>query len=284
MSLRNIYLTAIVVLALCNALIWYGVYWQNREAVLTVAFLDVGQGDAIYIKSPTGNEVLVDGGPDGAVLRELGAIMPLYDRSIDVVIATHSDKDHIAGLIDAFRAYEVGMFIDSGVEADTSYHDALEEAVWREGAASVVARRGMNIQLGGGAYLVVLFPDRDAPNIETNQGSIVAKLVYGTTSFMLMGDSPDAIEEYLVMLDGNTLDSDVLKVGHHGSRTSTQDSFLSLVTPSYAIISAGKDNSYGHPHTEVVEQLVRFGASILGTYEKGRIVIESDGKVLEIKK
>ena len=127
-------------------------------------------------------------------------------------------------------------------------------------------------------YLNILFPDRDNEDWETNTASIVTKLTYGDTSFLLTGDSPIAIEKYLSMIDGKNLKSDVLKAGHHGSRTSTSESFASLVSPEYAVISAGKDNRYGHPHKEVLDILEKIKATILKTYELGTISFSSDGE------
>ena len=126
----------------------------------------------------------------------------------------------------------------------------------------------------------ILFPDRDTDEWETNTASIVAKLVYGNNSFLLTGDSPTAIENYLSMIDGRNLKSDVLKAGHHGSRTSTSESFANLVSPEYAVISAGKNNQYGHPHKEVLDILEKIKSVILKTYENGTISFSSDGEAV----
>lgn len=145
------------------------------------------------------------------------------------------------------------------------------------------ARRGQRYDLGGGVFLDILFPDTNASTMESNTSSIVARLVYDETSFLLTGDSPKAIEEYLVLIEGEYLKSDVLKVGHHGSRTSTAEMFLDEVSPQYAVISAGADNSYGHPHLEVTDALFNAGLTTLNTGEVGRIVFWSDGQSLELR-
>jgi len=141
----------------------------------------------------------------------------------------------------------------------------------------------MVINFGDGAKLTVLFPNQDVSNWETNRASIVAKLVYGDKSFLLTGDSPIKTENILLNLDKEILDSDVLKAGHHGSRTSTSLSFAEVVSPEYAVISAGKDNSYGHPHKEVLDILKKVGSKILSTAESGTIIFETDGKTLQLK-
>ncbi|MEK7208559.1 MAG: MBL fold metallo-hydrolase [Patescibacteria group bacterium] len=276
--------------------VWYAVVWEDRSGLLTVAFLDVGQGDAIFIESPTGVQVVVDGGPDRSVLRQLGRVMPFYDRTIDMLLVTNPDKDHFAGFLDVLRAYRVGTVMEPGTVGASAEYRALEQMLGEkippasrvlplqkgELPRKITALRGQRIELGGGAYFEVLFPDRDVSGLDTNDGSIVAKLIYGNTSFLLTGDTTSAVEGYLAQLDGKRLDVAVLKVGHHGSKTSTSDALLGFASPAMAVISAGKDNRYGHPHQEVLERLKQFEVETLGTYERGTIIMESDGETVRI--
>lgn len=271
------------ILFAANFFIWYAVSAESR-GTLTVAFLDVGQGDAIFIESPTGKQIILDGGPDGSVLSRIGALMPFYDRSIDMLIVSNPDKDHFAGFIDVLKNYEVGGIMEPGTIPDTEIYKIFKEFVREEGVTSVLARRGMIIDLGGGVNLQILFPDRDVSGLSINDGSIIAKLVYGNTSLLLMGDAPQNIEKYLVSLDGGNLDVDILKLGHHGSKTSSGDALLSVSSPEYAVISASKSNRYGHPHKEVLDRLTKYNISALGTYQEGTIVFESDGERLWRKK
>ncbi|MDQ5927978.1 MAG: competence protein ComEC [Patescibacteria group bacterium] len=276
--LRLIVLYLIVASAV--ALAWMAYDMPDKK--LTVAFLDIGQGDSIFIQSPTGRQVLIDGGIDRDVLAELALVMPFFDRSIDVVIATHPDKDHIGGLPYVFEQYDIDVVLDPGLEADTEGYDFYADMRAQE--KDVVyheARRGQVIDLGGGAYLRILYPDKDMDGAETNSASIATQLIYGETEVMLTGDAPDETENYLVSIDSH-LTSDILKAGHHGSKTSTSQVFLDAVDPDYTIISAGKDNSYGHPHQEVVARLVAASTTILTTFEEGTIVFESDGKTLRL--
>lgn len=257
-----------------------GSLWPHTicpEGQLCVAFLDVGQGDAIFIQSPTGTQILIDGGRDSAVLRELGAVMGPVDRSIDYVLATHPDLDHIGGLVGVLDRYAVATVIRTDNESDTPAWQAFETAIEAEGSFISYARRGMQYDLGDGAVLEVLFPDTDMATAESNTSSIVTQLRYGDTSVLLTGDSPKNIEEYLVLTEGEHLTSDVLKVGHHGSRTSTSELFLNEVNPMYAVISAGKDNSYGHPHVEVTDMLFNAQVTTLNTATQGRIIFVSGG-------
>lgn len=276
-----ILLITISVLVVVALVVGSALMREMRPPELRVSFLDVGQGDAIFIEAPNGRQVLIDGGKNRAVIRQLAKVMPWYDRSIDVVVATHPDADHIGGLPDVLKRYRVGLIVESSVEdADGVDAEAFEKVVADEGAERMVAERGQIIELGDGARLEILFPDRDVPSIETNTGSLIARLVYGETSFMFTGDSPKAIEEYLVRLDGDSLESEVMKVGHHGSRTSSALSFVGFVSPEYAVYSRGCDNSYGHPHDEVREVFAKLEISTLDTCEEGNITFVSDGRAV----
>ncbi len=261
--------------------VWYAVFAESRSGLM-VTFLDVGQGDAIFIQAENGNQVLLDGGVNKKVLSELGKVMPFYDRSIDMVVETHPDEDHIGGLADVLKHYSVELIMESGVDSGSAVYQEIKNVAAEKGIKNILARRGMKINLDKGAYLLILFPDRDVSKLDSNYGSIVAKLVYGKNSFFLTGDSPAGIEEYLVSLDAKNLKSDVLKVSHHGSDTSTSEIFLGYVSPEYAVISVGKDNKYGHPRPEILERLKKFGAEILRTDENGAIKMKSDGNNITV--
>lgn len=270
-------LTALILLVANAAVFAYLMAPEKQE--LTVSFLDVGQGDAILIEGPTGIEMLIDGGRDREVLRALPRLMGPLDRSIDVVVATHPDADHIGGLPAVLKRYAVRHFYDPGKEGESSIAESLEVSVDAEpGIVEGVLRSGMRIHLGGGAYADILHPEENVAQLrETNDASIVMRLVYGETEFMLTGDAPSWAEDRIVNRYGDTLKSDVLKAGHHGSKTSTGPLFLAAVDPEFVIVSAGKDNSYGHPHEEVVTRVLASGAAILSTFDVGTITFVSDG-------
>lgn len=274
---RNAKSWLLVFLCIVIGFIWYLV-WRAEREVLTVAFLDIGQGDSIYIEGPNGNQILVDGGPNAAVLRQLPKVMPFLDRSLDVVIGTHPDADHIGGLSDVFKRYKVTYLLEPGIPNNTGPYRAFREAAENEkGLVEVVARRGMIVDLGRGAELHILFPDRDVSKVETNTGSIVARLAFGNTSVLLTADSPIAIESYLLSLNRAGLKSTILKLGHHGSHTSSSKEYVEAVAPSVAIISAGKNNRYGHPHKEVLAILKSLGVPYQSTAEEGTIRYVSNG-------
>jgi len=274
------YFLALLVLA--TGLVWYAVLEESNNK-LRVAFLDVGQGDAIFIEAPNGNQVLIDGGPNSAVLRELSKMMPFYDRSINMVIMTHPDGDHVNGLVDVLRRYKIEAFVDSGFKTENPAYKEAEDLVASKNIKDLDLIKGYRINLDKDLYLDILSPPISAENLDDNNGSVVARLVYGNNSFMLTGDMEQKMENYLISTYGEKLKSDVLKIGHHGSRTSTSQAFLGFVSPSYGIISVGADNRYGHPHKETLDLLNLFKATVLRTDEKGMIEFESDGGNLEFK-
>ena len=261
-----------------NALV-FAVLLTPEEKHLTVSFLNVGQGDAILVEGPTGIEMLIDGGKDRSVLRELPNVMGPLDRSIDILVATHPDADHIGGLPGVLARYAVARFFEPGREGDGSVYEGLNASLAREpGMEAGVLRAGMRIHLGGGAYADVLHPEGNVAQLrETNDASIVMRLVYGETEFMLTGDAPAWVEDRLVARYGSALASDVLKAGHHGSKTSSTAFFLAAVHPDTVVISAGKDNSYGHPDEGVVSRILESGAMILTTFDSGTLTFVSDG-------
>ncbi len=262
-------------------LAWYAVFYESRSG-LTVAFLDVGQGDATFIQAENGNQILIDAGPNRSVLRELSKVMPFYDRSIDALILTHPDSDHIAGAVEILEKFEVGLIVAPDIASQSPVYKELERIREEKGIKKIVAGRGMKISLDGNAYFNILFPIHGIANLDDNDMSVMAKLIYGKNSFLFTGDSPRKIENYLVSADKEDLNVDVLKVGHHGSKTSSSESFIGYSSPEYAVISSGKDNRYGHPHKEVLDILNKFGVKILRTDESGTIKIKSDGENIAV--
>jgi competence protein ComEC len=242
-----------------------------------ISFLDVGQGDSILIAAPNGNTVLIDGGKPGSILNPLARALPLFSKDIDVVIATHPDADHIGGLVDVLNRYMIHSFIEPGSKSDSGVYKELTSAIDAGNLPHFYARQGMTIDMGEGALVKILFPDRDASGLETNISSVITRVLYGSSSAILTGDSPQAIEREMVRTFGSELASDVLKLGHHGSRTSSDGSFVWAVHPAYAIVSAGLNNSYGHPHKETVDLISGLQIPILETSKEGTIQCESTG-------
>jgi len=241
--------------------------------------LDVGQGDALFIESPTGTQILIDVGPPRKILSQLSRVMSPFDRTIDGIIITNPDTDHIGGFLDVLKIYKVDQVFEPGTLNDSKTFQNVKTEIKNKKISNILAKKGMRLDIGGGAVIDILFPDRDVFDWSTNDGSIIARLTYGETSIMLTGDSTSVTEK--IVLEGNsetTLDSTILKVGHHGSRTSTSEAFVKAVSPEYAVISNGKDNNYGHPHPDTLDTLTSFGAKIFRTDLLGTIIMKSDGK------
>lgn len=279
---RSVYSVRVIILLLliCGILIvWFPFFAvsQVNAQYLTVRFFDVGQGDSIQVITPDGYEMLIDGGPSSAVLRELSNERSFFDKKIDVVIATHPDTDHVAGLVDVLERYEIGMFIETAVEHDAPAAVAYREAARLEKARLITAEAGQTIQLGASTTIRIFSPYGDATHWESNSASVVVQVTYGDIDFMLTGDAPSSIENYMVNKYGSILKSEVLKLGHHGSNTSSSELFLKAVKPEFAVVSAGKNNRYGHPTEEVINRVLLHGAKVLNTAEQGTIVFESDG-------
>jgi beta-lactamase superfamily II metal-dependent hydrolase len=275
---KKLYIIVSVFLLIIAVLIWFVVLdIKNRERYLTVAFLDVGQGDSIFVEAPNGNQILIDGGRDRKILESLGQVMPFYDFHIDAVVATHPDSDHIGGLIPVFDKYIIDKYISTSVTSDTETYTVLEGAVSKEGVDILEPTLGDKIYLDTdkNIYLETLSPLGIVTD-DKNDSSLVFVLVYGESEYLLTGDISKDVEIEILNREEN-LDIDVLKVGHHGSSTSTSVELLSATTPEISIISAGKNNRYGHPHQEVIDSLNMIGSEILQTKDLGTIITRSDG-------
>ena len=277
-------------LALISIGIWSAVFAATPSGVLTFAVLNIGQGDGLYIESPTGVRMLVDGGPGtGALLSELPKVMPFADRELDAIIETHPDSDHMGGFVDLLKRYKVDNFIEPGIIKHNITTDTLEAEVASEKIPKYIARRGMWLDLGGGARLDILFPDTDVTHMDPaqdNNGCIVAHLVYGKTSVLLTCDATKIVEDYLLAIaslptgqaGSSELASDILKVGHHGSKYSTGDAFVAAVHPSVALISVGAHNPYGHPTQQVLDILAAHNIPVLRTDQDGTLIFKSNGE------
>ncbi len=250
--------------------------WRSLpDGRLHVLFLPVGDGDATLIQTPSGNQVLVDGGPSGtALLAQLGRHMPFWDRTLDVVVLTHPGDEHITGLVPVLERYRVGAVVyrEIGFESETWEHwlDLLET----EGATVYQGEAGLRLTLDRGVEMTVLNPGPELWE-ESNDNSLVVRLVYGQTALLLTSDIGAHVERRLVAEEGAGLASTALKVAHHGSCASTTPEFLDAVTPQVAVVSVGAGNRFGSPCAEVLARLS--GVEVYRTDEQGTIEFVSDG-------
>jgi competence protein ComEC len=264
------------VLAVILFLIWLS---GRPDGHLHVVFLDVGQGDAILIQSPSGKQLLVDGGRyPSVVLDKLGQQMPFWDRSIDLVLATHPDEDHIAGLISVLERYDVaGLITNGAAAAEDQTLNALLTVAGEKGTMLHSAQAGEIIVLDEGVHLQILHTGATDAAGSTNDTSIVARLDYGNLYLLLTGDAEAATEAALVE-SGQSLTAAVLKAGHHGANTSSSQPFLAAVAPQIVVISVGRDNNFGHPTPAMLERVRAAGALVLRTDESGTLELVSDGQ------
>ena len=252
---------------------------------LHVTFVDVGQGDGIFITTPSGRQMVVDGGPDPLeMVRFLGANMPPRDRTIDIVVLTHPHSDHVSGLIEVLQRYDVAMVFERGIDYDSAPYAAWRHAVDGGTPRLIQAEAGQTIAMGDGVVLRVLSPpDRllRGTASDVDNASVALRLEYGDVSFLLTGDMFEEREATLAQ-SGTAMDADVLKVAHHGSRNSSSGKFLDAVSPAVAVISAGQDNRFGHPHSESIEALGEYVSAelMLLTSERGTIEFATDGRRL----
>jgi len=252
---------------------------------LKIVFLDVGQGDSIYIESPTRTRVLIDGGPKSDTAAKLSKYTPFFDKQFDLVIPTHADLDHITGLIEVFNRYDVRAVTQVHATSTTGIFAVFE----KKGEGTVYpGHTGDVIDIGDGATLTILFPRKGTyfGSKDTNDSSTVVLLSYQGYTFLLTGDLSIEHEDELISSGLMPRNITVLKAGHHGSKTSTGDALLSYTKPKYVVISAGADNKYGHPNPETLARIVRVGSEVVSTIDHGNIefVIERGNLKIETEK
>lgn len=268
------------VLGVISALSWIAVFANASSGQLKVHFFDVGQGDAIFIELPDKRQILIDGGPDDKVVEKLNSVMPFWDREIDMVIATHADADHLTGLVPVLKHYDVDTIIWNGIEAETKIFEEWKEARDTEGAEVIVGRCCMRFTFSDSAFLEILYPlSTGAAPVDLKGGqnnySLVIRFVFGDESFLFTGDIERQVEYELVAQNFN-LKSDVLKIPHHGSKTSSSELFLEKVMPKTAVISVGRYNTYGHPHQAILQRLEKYDINIRRTDKEGDIIYETN--------
>jgi len=270
-------------LVIVVALVWIAAA-DTHDSRLHIFFLDVGQGDAMLIETPEGQNILIDGGSaDGGLAARLGERFSFRGRSIDLIVSTHPHEDHMGGLVEVLRKYEVKQVLESSAEYDSPVYQEWRSLIEEEKIKSITAQSGQHIELGEGIRLEVLYAG-EASLGDTESAldcnSMVSRLVCGNISVLFTADIFEETEEYLLNT-GIGLDSTVLKVAHHGSDTSSCAEFLSVVKPQVAVISVGADNTFGHPSPEVVARLS--SAHLYRTDLQGTIELITDGKRLWVK-
>lgn len=238
---------------------------------VTVHFIDVGQGDSIYVALPDRNDILIDGGDNSKGSVVVSYLKNLGVDDIELMVATHMHADHIGGLDDVLAAFKVEAVVDDGMAADTATYRDYRAAVLAEGCLYEAAKAGRSWAFGP-CVIKILGPVRDYK--DANNNSVVCLLDCGEIEFLFTGDAEAEAEADLL---GKAIAAEILKVGHHGSRTSTSQAFLDAVNPEVAVISVGAGNRYGHPHRETLDKLAAAGVKVYRTDLNGTVVVTTDG-------
>lgn len=282
---RKFSFVVIGILFLFNFLAWSAVYDLNRPDFLEINFFDVGQGDSTFIETPEGYQILIDGGPSSKVLEKLGAEMPFWDRTIDLIISSHPDPDHLLGLIDVLKNYKVGMVLTNGTVSSRPEFSEFKNQISKNKVSYITIRKNQKIIVGKNLSFEILAPLEDFEGREVsdfNTSSIVARMVYGNNAFLFTGDTSKSIEEKLTE-ENIDLNADVLKVAHHGSKTAENEDFIKAVNPEIAVIQVGLNNQYGHPHQEILDLLNKYGIRTLST-SSSRTLNSTEFKILRTDK
>ncbi|EJT6152597.1 MBL fold metallo-hydrolase [Clostridium perfringens] len=254
----------------------------HKDSELMISYMDVGQGDAAYIKV-NGNDILIDAGPRSNSKELLEQLKAKNIDDFELVIATHPHEDHIGGIVDVFKEYEVKAFYSPKITHTTKTYENLVKAVKDEGLKTKELKGGMVIDLGEGAKFEVFTPQKSEYE-ELNDYSPIMKLSFGDTSYLFTGDAEKLAEEEALAKYKTSLDSDVIKFGHHGSSSSSSNAFIEAVSPKYGIISCAKDNKYGHPHRETLDIIKKYNIKTFRTDTDGEIILTSDGKSINFNK
>lgn len=263
------------ILAFLLILVFYALTQKEKQKTEMV-FLDVGQGDAMLVSLPGDAQILIDAGPSDQILTKLSEYLPFYDKDIELAILTHPHIDHLQGFASVLKNYNVKNFIFSGVNYKSQVYAQLIEALKKEGSNIYLAKMGDAISYADQPILKILNP----PQILLGQSFknihdsvIVSQLNLGRKKFLLLADADENLDRKLIT--SNLIeDIDVIKVGHHGSKTATAPELLKIAKPEEAVISVGR-NSYGHPNPDVLERLQKIGAKIFRTDQVGDIIYQS---------
>lgn len=258
---------------------------SETDKNLEVYFLDVGQGDSILIKTPYGQNILVDGGPDGAVLKKLGKEMSPLDKKIDLMVLTHPHADHLTGLIDVIKNYKVEKILYTGATHTAPQFLEWLKLVKGNNIPITIIDRPQTIELGEKCEIQIIYPFKGLAGESVsnlNNSSIVFKLIYDKTSFLFMGDAEIDVEKDLIS-SGVPLKADVLKIGHHGSSDATSEEFLNEVKPEFAVIEVGRNNDFGHPSGRVIKRLERLGAKIFRIDLDSTVHLTSNGERVKLE-
>ncbi|MFA6043190.1 MAG: ComEC/Rec2 family competence protein [Patescibacteria group bacterium] len=273
-------------LAVCLVAVGIWTFQAKEPNTLRVWFADVGQGDGIILRTPDQSTIIVDGGPSRSFLKDVDRHVPMNDKDIDLLVSTNPDADHLVGLVPLLESGRVRNVLLNRIEKNTTVYKKFLEVIDAQHIHSIEAAVGQ-VYTFGDVSLTVLWPDPGllpgliGKRVDYNTGSIILHVQHGDNDFLLTGDATIRAEDALLASHG-VPDVEILKVGHHGSRTSTGKKLLDVIKPEYGIISVGQKNRYGHPTAEALARLTAAGAKIFRTDQQGTILVESSQNQLRV--
>lgn len=268
---------------MCAALIGLGLYMYSLpDGLLHVYVLNIGQGDSILVRTPSGENILIDAGPGNAVLGELAAVLPFWDKTLDYVFLTHPDRDHVEGFFSLLSRYTVPHVFVTGAHKRDKISKRIFREIYERNIQVKIGDESTDIELKDGVSIDLLYPfsQQLKQKEQTNNDALVFMLIFGEHKILFTGDIEKEAESKLVMA-GAKLNADILKIAHHGSKTSSTSPFLNAVSPNISLVSVGKGNSYGHPNPDVMKRLETCGGLILRTDQDGRIELVFSKTALE---
>lgn len=277
LSQNKIKITFLTVL-LVNILAW-SFYFSLPDGRLHLKVYDVGQGDSIFLKTAAGYRVLIDGGPNTKVLDYLGADLPFYSKRLDLLILTHSDADHLTGLLDVIKQYQIQYLWVNGDDKDTRLFKEWERSIQDQAAQVKIVDQGDRMVFPDSTEIAVLWPEKEYSSSKTNNHSIVVQVSFGNFDALLTGDADNAVQPYV----SGMAPVEVLKVPHHGAKEALSEEFIRTISPEVSIISVGSKNRYGHPAEKPIQILEKFSSQIYRTDTNGTTEIVSDGESWYVK-
>lgn len=275
-NLTKFILGALLIVAIS---VWSAVA-KAPDKYLHLYFLNVGQGDSEYVRDSNNFDMLIDGGPDNSVLAELGNAMPFYDKKIDLVILSHPHADHVSGLVEVLKRYEVGEIWLTDAVSNTGDYLEFLKTIQNKNIKTKLVKAGDNFEFDQ-LKLQILWPTesyKDEKVSNLNNTSVVLKLTYGDFSALFTGDAEELVQEQLINNFNILNNLSILKVAHHGSSNAADDSFIKIIAPKIAVIEVGENNMFGHPTASTLKKYEATGAKIYRTDRDGRVEIISDGK------
>lgn len=271
---ENRFKSALISILVINIIVW-GFYFSLPDGKLHVKVYDVGQGDSIFIRTPEGKNILIDGGPDNKVLEYLGKDIPFYSKNIDLVILTHPDADHLSGLVEVLKQYKVKQVWVNGKDKNSRIYQDWKRTLEELNINVQKVNASHKFTFGENLVLDVVWPPKDFDSSQTNLSAIVVKLSYGSFDSLLTADADKSVQPYT----SSRSQVEFFKVPHHGAAESVSEEFLKLISPEVSVISVGEKNPYEHPKQITLDLLQKSGSKIYRTDKDGTIEVVSDGKI-----